>query len=619
MQENKNLILAVALSVLVLIGWQFFFWGPELERERQLAEQRAAQTQSQSVTTSGPSNAGNNSLVPTPGVVPGDDGAGVPMPEGTATPIAGVAGDRASALARSERIPVDTPDLIGSIALTGGRVDDLSLKNYRETLDEDSPIIELFSPSGSPDPYFAEFGWVAPVGVDTPLPNNQTVWQATSTGALSQNNPITLSWDNGAGLTFTRTYEIDEHYLITISDQVINDGSTAATLIPYARVARHGIPELENFFILHEGMIGFVGEAGLQEVDYDDLIDSGEINFGAQTNGWLGITDKYWASAVVPTPGESYDARFVHRNSGGRDIFQADFLGEAVAIAPGASGAHVSRLFAGAKEVDVINQYRDAPGIERFDLLIDWGWFYFITKPMFLILDWMFKLFGNFGLAILGVTVVVKLAFFPLANKSYASMANMKKVQPQLVEIKERYGDDRQRQQQAMMELYKKEKINPLAGCLPILLQIPVFFAIYKVLFVTIEMRHAPFFGWINDLAAPDPTSMFNLFGLIPWDTPQLLTIGIWPLIMGVTMFIQMRLNPLPPDKTQAMIFTWMPVLFTFMLATFPAGLVIYWAWNNFLSILQQAIIMRRQGVPVEIWKNTKEAFGFDTSDKKAS
>lgn len=611
MQDNKNLIIAVALSVIVLIGWQFFVWGPQLEQERILAEQRQTSTV-QSDGTNVPAPSADSSAIPTPGAPSATPGAAV-------APAAASAA-RETVLENSVRVEIDTPDLAGSINLTGGRVDDLSLKNYREEIDPESPIIQLFSPSGSPNPYYAEFGWVPGQGVDVALPGGQTTWSLVEGKRLTTDTPIKLSWDNGAGLLFQREYSIDEHYLVTVSDSVVNSSADAITLFPYALVTRHGIPELQNFFILHEGMIGYVGEQGLQEVDYDDLQEEGTLNFSAETNGWLGITDKYWAAAVVPTPGEKYTSRFHHHVANGRDTFQADFLGEVVELAPGATGDHVSRLFAGAKEVNVINSYRDDPGIDRFDLMIDWGWFYFITKPLFVALDWLFKLIGNFGLAILAVTVVLKIFFFPLANKSYASMANMKKVQPQLTEIRERFKDDRTRQQQAMMELYKKEKINPLAGCLPVILQIPVFFALYKVLFVTIEMRHAPFFGWIQDLAAPDPTSIFNLFGLIPWDPPQLLMLGIWPLIMGVTMFVQMRLNPMPPDKTQAMIFTWMPVLFTFMLASFPAGLVIYWAWNNTLSILQQSLIMRRQGVPVEIWKNTKEAFGFGKkeADEKA-
>ena len=608
MQDNKNLILAVALSAVVLIAAQYFLWGPQQEDARRLAEQRQAQTvETDAGTPATPAPSAGGSVVPTPG------SAGTAP--GSATPPAGAA--REMVLQTSQRVPVDTPDLVGSINLAGGRVDDLSLKNYREEIDPDSPIIQLFSPSGTAKPYYAEFGWVPAEGVTTAVPGGQTAWTLVDGERLTSSTPVTVEWDNGEGLVFRRVYSIDEEYLITIADTVENSGSQSVSLFPYALVTRQGIPETQNFFILHEGLIGYIGEQGLQEVGYDDLMDEGELKYAPETNGWLGMTDKYWAAAIVPTPGEKYTPRFFYRNANNRDSFQADFLGELVEIAPGSSKDHVSRLFAGAKEVNVINSYRDNPGIERFDLMIDWGWFYFITKPMFVALDWLYKLIGNFGLAILAVTVVLKILFFPLANKSYASMANMKKVQPQLTELRERYKDDRARQQQAMMELYKKEKINPLAGCLPVVLQIPVFFALYKVLFVTIEMRHAPFFGWIRDLAAPDPTSIFNLFGLIPWDPPQILMLGIWPLVMGVTMFVQMRLNPMPPDKTQAMIFTWMPVIFTFMLASFPAGLVIYWAWNNTLSIFQQSLIMRRQGVPVEIWKNTKEALGLGGKEQK--
>ncbi|MBL4645012.1 MAG: membrane protein insertase YidC [Rhizobiales bacterium] len=606
MQDNKNLIVAVALSVLVLIGWQFLVWGPQVEKERLAAEQRQAELvesggglEGSSATPRAP--ASSDSAVPRPG--------GDPVELAELSPEA--SGTRADIIATGSRIPIDTPSLLGSINLLGGRVDDVSLKNYREEPDLDSPIIELFSPSGSPNPYYADFGWVGDSGSTLSLPKGDTLWQTIKGVHLTVDSPLTIRWDNGEGLKFLRTFTIDESYLITVTDRVENNTGAEISLFPYALVARHDIPEIANFFILHEGMIGFVGEEGLQEVDYDDLQEEGSVAFEAQTTGWLGITDKYWAAAVVPMQGQSYTSRFLHRERNGRDIFQADFLGEIMSVASGATGEYVTRLFAGAKEVNVINSYREDVGIERFDLVIDWGYFYFITKPLFAMIDWMYKFLGNFGLAILASTVVIKLLFFPLANKSYSSMANMKKVQPQVAELRERYGDDRARQQKEMMELYKKEKINPLAGCLPIVLQIPVFFALYKVLFVTIEMRHAPFFGWIKDLASPDPTSVFNLFGLIPFDPPTFLMVGVWPLIMGVTMFVQMRLNPTPPDKTQAMIFTWMPIMFTFMLASFPAGLVIYWAWNNSLSILQQVVIMRRQDVPVEIWKNTKEAFGF--------
>jgi YidC/Oxa1 family membrane protein insertase len=347
-----------------------------------------------------------------------------------------------------------------------------------------------------------------------------------------------------------------------------------------------------------------VGEDGLQEIDYDDAIDDKVMTFKNIKGGWLGITDKYWAAVIVPDQNSAYQGRITGNTVNKQERFQTDYLGSAVQIADGGKASVQGFLFAGAKEVDVVDADAEHYKIDRFDLLIDWGWFYFLTKPLFFILDYFNKLLGNFGISILVVTVLIKLVMFPLANKSYVSMSKMKKLQPEMTKIKERFPDDKTRQQQATMELYKKEKVNPASGCLPIIIQIPVFFALYKVLFVTIEMRHAPFFGWIKDLSAPDPTTVFNLFGLIPWDPPSILMVGIWPLIMGVSMFVQMRLNPAPPDPIQAQIFAWMPVMFTFLLAPFPAGLVIYWAWNNTLSVLQQGFIMKRQGVPIALFEN---------------
>jgi YidC/Oxa1 family membrane protein insertase len=403
--------------------------------------------------------------------------------------------------------------------------------------------------------------------------------------------------------------------MFTVSQTVENATGEAVTLFPYSRVRRQGIPDITGFFILHEGMIGVIGEEGLVQEDYDDLQDTGIMALPRSDSGWLGITDKYWATAVIPDPGSSFQPRFLHASPNGIPAFQADYLAGGVTIAPGETGEAVNRVFAGAKETNIIQGYEDALGIDRFNLLIDWGWFYFITKPLFYALDWVHGIVGNFGLAILIVTVGIKLVFFPLASKAYASMAKMKALQPKIQQLRERYKDDRMKQQQEMMEMYKKEKVNPLAGCIPILIQIPVFFALYKVLFVSIEMRHAPFFGWINDLSAPDPTSIFNLFGLLPFDPATVpiigafLMVGVWPLIMGITMWVQMKMNPAPPDPTQAMIFNWMPVLFTFLLASFPAGLVIYWAWNNFLSVMQQWVIMRRYGVKVELWDNITGLF----------
>jgi YidC/Oxa1 family membrane protein insertase len=518
---------------------------------------------------------------------------------------------------------IETPRLSGSISLKGARIDDLSLVQFRETVDPNSPPIVLYSPSGSANPYYAEFGWVASSGSTVRLPDQNTVWQQESIGALTPASPAVLKYDNGEGLTFRRTISVDDRYLFTIKDEVTNVGNAPVTLYPFALISRHGTPQVSGYYILHEGLIGYLGEQGLQQYTYKKIDDEKTVNFKV-TNAWLGITDKYWASALLPDTSARLDARFSSNLVGNVRTYQTDYLEGPQTIAIGGSASAGTRLFAGAKEANVVGLnfpvlgfagYNRDLGLNHFDLLIDWGWFYFITKPMFLGLDFFYRFFGNFGISILLVTVIVKLLFFPLANKSYASMAKMKSVQPQLQALKERYPDDKVKQQQEMMEIYKKEKINPIAGCLPVALQIPVFFSLYKVLFVTIEMRHAPFYGWIKDLSAADPTNLFNLFGLIPVDPTQLpvfghyLALGVWPIIMGITMWFQMKLNPAPPDPTQKIIFDWMPLIFTFMLASFPAGLVIYWAWNNLLSVLQQSFIMRRNGVKVELLDNLKAIF----------
>ncbi|NJL08673.1 MAG: membrane protein insertase YidC, partial [Methylacidiphilales bacterium] len=521
-----------------------------------------------------------------------------------------------AALAATPRVAIETGRLRGSVNLRGGRIDDLSLLNYRETVDPKSPNIVLLSPSGSEHPFYAEFGWVGPPNGAIPLPGPTTEWTAVSKEPLSETRPLVLTWDNGKGLVFRRTIAVDDRYMFTVTDHVENRGSEPVSLYNYGLISRHGTPHVSGFYILHEGLIGVFGDAGLQEVSYSGIADDGPKTWKS-TGGWLGITDKYWAATLVPDQKSAVQSRFSAGQLGPLKTYQTDFLSETITIAPGASTEAVGRLFAGAKEVEVVDGYEINLGIKRFELLIDWGWFYFFTKPLFFGLDFFYNMVGNFGLSILIVTVIIKIIFFPLANKSYASLAKMKAVQPQLVAIKERYADDKMKLQQAMLELYKKEKINPLAGCWPVLIQIPVFFALYKVLFVTIEMRHAPFYGWIHDLAAPDPTTIFNLFGLIPWTPPSLLMLGAWPIMMGITMWVQMKMNPPPPDPTQKMIFAWMPVLFTFMLASFPAGLVIYWTWNNFLSVAQQYVIMRKHGVKVELWDNLKSTVKKPESNKK--
>jgi YidC/Oxa1 family membrane protein insertase len=603
MTDNKNTILAIVLSALVLIGWQFFVGMPqEKARQEQL---QAQQQQKQSAPT--PAQPSQTPAAPAQSGAPQVPGqAAAPSP---AAPV-----NRTAALAASPRVPIATDNVQGSIALKGGRIDDIALVRFRETVDPKSPPVTLLSPSGTADPFYAEFGWTGGGSSDLKLPTSETVWTRTGSGALGVGNPVTLTYDNGEGLEFRRTIAVDDRFLFTIKDEVTNKGTNPVTLYPYALISRHGTPHTLGYYILHEGLIGVLGDSGLQEFTYKSIEEKKVINFDV-TNGWLGITDKYWAATLLPDPTAHLKARFSTSMLGNIRTFQTDYLLDAQTIAPGASTVANARLFAGAKEVQVVNDYDRQLKLNRFDLLIDWGWFYFITKPLFIVMDYFYRLVGNFGLAILIVTVLVKIAFFPLANKSYASMAKMKAVQPQMTAIRERYADDKAKQQQELMELYRKEKINPLAGCLPIAIQIPVFFSLYKVLFVTIEMRHAPFFGWIHDLSAPDPTNIFTLFGLIPVDPTILpvvgpfLHLGLWPLIMGVTMWVQMKLNPTPPDPAQAMIFNWMPLLFTFMLASFPAGLVIYWAWNNTLSVLQQSVIMRKHGAKIELFDNIKAMF----------
>lgn len=601
MENNRNFFITIALSVLILTLWQVFYMNPRIETEREVARvaaEQAAEVQPSQTGLPPFSNAGSD--------LPG--GAVAPTAPGGAGGVPGGVMTRQQAIDASQRVAIDTPRLSGSINLTGARIDDLVLKDYRVTVEPNSPQIDLLNPALLPDGYYAEIGFIGAEAAGS-LPGPDTVWTGVDgESTLTPSTPVTLTYVNERGLTFTRTIAIDNDYLFTISDTVSNAGGDAVSVANYGRVARIGTPDVAGFYILHEGMIGVTGEEGLQEIKYSKLADEGQITPSKSTDGWLGITDKYWAVAMVPSAAQPFQPRYAYFDDG-RVRYQADYLSDAMQIAPGETRTVETLVFAGAKVTNMIDAYEESRDIRNFDLLIDWGWFYFITKPMFYLIDWLFRLFGNFGVAILATTVVVKAIFFPLANKSYKSMANMKRMQPKMLEIREKFGDDRMKQQQAMMELYKTEKINPLAGCWPVVVQIPVFFALYKVLYVTIEMRHAPFFGWIRDLSAPDPTSVFNLFGLLPYDVPSFLMIGIWPLIMGLTMFLQMRMNPTPPDPTQAMIFNWMPVIFTFMLATFPAGLVIYWAWNNTLSIIQQGVIMKRQGVKVELWDNLAGIF----------
>ncbi len=571
--DQKNLFLAIALSIAIVLGFHYFYDRPRIQQQQQQQQQEQ------------------------PVQAPSPAAPGAPTVPGVAPPAQPTARDVAAVIAESKRVRIESPRLAGSISLTGGAVDDVVLKDYRETVEPGSPRIRLLSPPGTSQPYYAEYGWTAAPGNGAPkLPDSGTTWTADRE-VLTPGQPVTLTWDNGAGLKFTRRYAIDANYMLTVTQRVDNSSSAAVTLYPYALISRTGTPRVLGFYILHEGLIGVL-DGKLQEYTYSNMQDekNGAVKFPT-TGGWLGITDKYWLAALVPDQADRAEAYFRHVVRDKADKYQVDYLGSARQVAPGASAEATGHLFAGAKEVKLLDVYEQQLGIKLFDRAVDFGWFYWLTKPIFFVLDFFYGILGNFGLAILLLTVIVKLIFFPLANKSYKSMTAMKKLQPEMMRLRELYGEDRQRLNQEMMDLYKREKVNPVSGCLPIVIQIPVFFALYKVLFVTIEMRHAPFYGWIKDLSAQDPTTIFNLFGLIPWHPPALLMIGAWPLIMGVTMFLQQKLNPQPPDPIQAKMFMMLPIVFTYMLSAFPAGLVIYWAWNNLLSIAQQWVIMRQAGV----------------------
>ncbi len=583
--EQKNLLLAIVLSIAILFAFQLMAPPPPPPAPEQ-AQPQTAEPGAPAITDPD-----------LPGVAPA-----VPSD----TPGGARVQDRASLLEQTPRVAIETPALSGSISLVGGRIDDLVLKRYRETLDENSPQIELLHPIGTVKSYFADFGW-RPLQSGVPVPDGETVWEATG-ARLEPGQPLILSWDNGEGLRFERVFEVDENYLFTVTQRVVNQSGEDAALKPYGRISRRGTPETLGFYILHEGPLGVL-EGTLEELDYSDLKDEARNGqaiqaFNKSKSGWLGITDKYWLVALVPDTQQDFEGRFVYNGTAGFDKYQADFLRDALTVPAGGEIVATTHLFAGAKVVDLIDAYEQQLGIDKFDRAVDFGWFYFLTKPLFYLLNYFYHLLGNFGLAILALTVVIKLVFFPLANKSYRAMAKMRNLQPEMVKLRERFSDDRQRLNQEMMELYKREKVNPMAGCLPVLIQIPVFFALYKVLFVTIEMRQAPFYGWVRDLSAPDPTSILNGFGLLPWGIPDLgllafFSIGIWPMLMGLTMFLQTKLNPQPADPLQAKIFLWMPIFFMFLLAQFPAGLVVYWTWNNVLSIIQQYVIMKRAGAQI--------------------
>lgn len=560
--ENKNVLLAVILSTAILIGWSFYFENPE-EAQRKRAEiQGKTETQT-------------NIQKPE-----------APQPS-KANPAKSIS--RNEALKESDRVLIENKNLSGSISLRGALIDDIILKNYRETLDPNSKPIVLLSPKKYEQGYFVESGW-ATTKSDIKVPDNNSLWQIKEGKKLTPNSPITLEWNSREGLIFSKKIEIDDKYLFKITETVRNDKNRAVDLFHYGQITKNAKPTTENFYILHEGLIGVV-DKNLKEETYS-AVEKEKKTYNGKS-GWFGITDKYWMSAIIPESGKSFKGEYSYTNN-----YKANFIiSEPNTISPQKSTTGNIKIFIGAKEVYPIDNYAEKEKIDRFDLAIDWGWFYFITKPLFFVIDYIFKIVGNFGVAIIILTALVRIVFFPLSNYSFKSMAKMKVLQPEMLRLKELYKDDVRRTQQEMMALYKREKVNPLSGCLPILVQIPIFFAVYKMLFVTLEMRHAPFFGWIKDLSAADPTTIFNLFGLIPWEPPTFLMIGIWPILMGITMYLQQKLNPAPPDPIQAKIFAWFPFIITIMLASFPSGLVIYWTASNILTMAQQYYIMRKTTV----------------------
>jgi len=603
--QNKNLILATALSFIVLLVWFVLFPPPDPVQQVEVPDLPAA-TQADATATA---------------------------------PAANVTTPATEAVANAPRVKIDTPELEGSISLAGARIDDLLLRSYRETLAADSPLVRLFSPVGVTEngaqPYYAVFGW-GPAGTlaATEVPDAHTLWQAPADATLTVDKPLTLTWTSPAGLSYARTISVDEHYMFTVTDKVTNPGAEPVSLFPYGIVARHGLPAgLQNFFVLHEGVVGRT-DGELTELKYDAIadLDRNEREGAlaqiteAQTDGWIGFTDKYWMSTLIPQQGAPFTS--VVKYLPQAEIYQTETRQPVVTVAPGQSVESATRLFAGAKEWETIRNYQNEPGaiaslfgakpnpdlqpVPGFIDSIDWGWFYFLTKPIFFVLHFLHGLIGNMGLAIIALTFVLKVLVLPLAYKSYVSMARMKELQPEMEALKERAGEDKQKLQREMMQLYKDKKVNPAAGCLPILIQIPIFFSLYKVIFVTIELRHAPFFGWLRDLSAPDPSSLFNLFGLLPWAAPAhgsllaLIFIGVLPILLGISMWLQQKLNPTPTDPAQAAIFAWMPWIFMFMLGGFASGLVLYWITNNTITFAQQYAIMTSHGHKPDLFGNIK-------------
>jgi YidC/Oxa1 family membrane protein insertase len=558
--DSKNVLMAVILSTVIIVGWQVLVVDPELKKTKTEVTKVEQTTSANNGKPSAPSI--NNKL---------------PAPQKLIS--------RTDAVSSEQRVRLENEKLTGSISLNGALIDDVVLKNYKETLDKNSKQVVILNPKKMNTGYYLESGWASANNLK--VPDNNSVWTLVKNKSLTPQTPIELEWDNKNGLIFNKKIEIDNQYLFKITESIKNNSKNKVDLFHYSQITRKEKPSVQNFYILHEGLVGVIDES-LKEQKYDDIKEKNEKYQGIE--GWVGITDKYWLTAIVPQKKEAFNAEFTFNDS-----YKANYiLTNPTSIEPGKTNSRSAQLFIGAKEVNVIDGYTKTADIKKFDLAIDWGWFYFFTKPLFFIIDYLYKFCGNFGIAIVLLTAGIRLLFFPLANYSFASMAKMKALQPEMVRLKDLHKDDKQKIQLEMMALYRKEKINPVSGCLPMLIQIPFFFAIYKMLFVTLEMRHAPFFGWIQDLSAPDPTSLFNLFGLIPWSPPSFLIIGVWPILMGVSMWVQQKLNPAPTDPIQAKIFAFFPLFLTVMLASFPSGLVVYWTVNNVLTMAQQYIIIRK-------------------------
>ena len=597
--QNKNLILATALSFVVILVWFIMFPPPE---------EPVVDPNASAVTAEATGDTPATPPVASPSATTGNTGT-TAAPEDTP-------------LADAPRIYIDTARLSGSISLLGGRLDDLKLDDYRETLAPDAPTVTFLAPRGEPDALYALYGWAPGAGLSLDaVPGANTEWTVESGETLTEDSPVTLAWDNGAGLTFRRTISVDENYMFSVAQSVENTGAGTVSLAPYGILARHGIPShLKKFFVLHEGVVG-MADGELSEIKYKDIADFAfDQREGAKAevtqvteNGWIGFTDHYWMATLIPSKDSPFKS--VVKYDDRRDIYQTEAVMPTVTLAAGETVSVDSQLFAGAKEWATIRAYQNDKGVTGFLDSIDWGWFFFLTKPIFATLHWLNSMIGNMGWAIIGLTVMLKIIVFPLAYKSYASMAKMKELQPQMEKLKEAAGDDRQKLQQSMMELYKKEKVNPASGCLPILIQIPIFFSLYKVIFVTLELRHAPWIGWIADLSAPDPSSILNLFGLLPYAPPEagsflaIISLGILPILLGISMWLQQKLNPAPTDQTQAMIFAWMPWVFMFMLGSFASGLVLYWITNNTITFTQQYLIMRSHGYKPDVFGNIKSSF----------